>query len=98
MLKRLNILNFDKQHVARLSIFNLERSAEVMNLGKVNISDIVGTVIVADLSASPVNTFDLYCLTILDFATERYLARVSWVLLMMLLQRTIWVPAVLFFD
>lgn len=37
-----------------------------MNLGKVDISHVIGAVIVANLSTSPVKTFDLDCFAILN--------------------------------
>ena len=42
-----------------------------MDLGQVDILDIVGGVVVLDLSASPVEAFDFNSLAVLDCSIER---------------------------
>lgn len=50
-----------------------------MDLRQINILDIVRTVVIANLSASPVDTFDLYDLPILDGTIEgNYLIISVW--------------------
>lgn len=45
---RLHIHNLHNQYIARLGRFNLKGTREVMNSGEIDISHIVGAVIVAD--------------------------------------------------
>lgn len=40
-----------------------------MNVRQVNVTDIICTVVVLDLSTSPVKAFDLDCFAVLDAAT-----------------------------
>jgi hypothetical protein len=54
-LKRLNIHNLDQQQIAGLCAFDLKRARKIVNLGQVYISDIVCTVVVADLPTGPAN-------------------------------------------
>lgn len=53
VLERLDIHDLDEQQVTRLGILNLERPAEVVNLGQVDIEHVICRVIVADLAAGP---------------------------------------------
>jgi len=53
VLKRLNIHDLYEQQIARHGALNLKGPREVMNLGQVDVLDIVGAVIVLDLAASP---------------------------------------------
>ena len=43
----LNIHNLHKQDISRLSSLDLEWPREVMDLGKINVFNIVGTIIVS---------------------------------------------------
>jgi hypothetical protein len=70
VLKRLHVLNFDNKHITRLGSLDLERSSEVVDLSQVYVADVVCRIIVLDLAASPVDTLDLYCLTVLDRSCE----------------------------
>lgn len=70
VLEGLHVLDFDKKNVSRLGGFNLERAREVVDLSQVDILDIVGTVVVFDLSACPVQTFNLDRLSVLDRTTK----------------------------
>jgi hypothetical protein len=56
--QRPQIEQIDHQQVARFRPFDPERPAEIMDLGQVDIADIVGAVVVPDLPAGPVVAFD----------------------------------------
>lgn len=71
VLEGLNIHDLDEKDISWLGLFDFERTGEVVDSRKVNIQDIVGTVIVLDLSTGPVETLDLDRLSILDRAAER---------------------------
>ena len=43
-----------------------------MDFCEIDVPDIVGRVIVADLAAGPVDTFDLDCFAVLDGVNEGY--------------------------
>jgi hypothetical protein len=69
MLKGLNVLYFNKKNVTRLGGLDLERAGEVMDLGEVDVQNVISTVVVLDLSTSPVETLYLDSLSILDGTT-----------------------------
>lgn len=71
ILEWLNILDFDEEDIPRFGCFDLEGTREIVNLGQVDVLDIVGTVVVLDLPSCPVKTFDLDSLTIFDGSAER---------------------------
>ena len=73
MLEWLDILDLYQKHITGLSTFNLEWSGEVVDSCEVNIPHIICRVIVADLTASPVHTFNLDNLSVLDGAVEGYI-------------------------
>lgn len=70
VLERLHIHYFDEQEVAGLSALDLERARQVVDPGQVDVADIVGTVVISYLSASPIEAFDLDCLAILNLVRE----------------------------
>ena len=70
LLKRLHVYNLDEQHVARLRGLDLERPAQVVDFGEVDVLDVVGAVVVLDLPARPVDAFDLDRFAVLDGACE----------------------------
>jgi hypothetical protein len=70
MLEGLHILNFNKQDITRFGFLDLEWSREVVNLSQVDVPDIIGTVVVLDLTTSPIETFNLDRLSVLDGTTE----------------------------
>lgn len=71
ILQRLHVLNINNEHVARLGSLNLKRPSEIVDLGQVDVANIVCRIVVLDLAARPVNTFNLYCLSVLDRSSER---------------------------
>lgn len=71
ILQRLYVLNLYNQYISRFSIFDLKGSAEVVDLGQVNILDVVCVVGVFDLAAGPVNAFDLDYFAVCDLACKR---------------------------
>lgn len=66
-----------------------------MNLGKVDILDVVCAVIVADLTTGPVNTFDLDYFAVLDSASEGNCGMLDQRPLERNARCTVWVPSVL---
>lgn len=70
MLQRLHILDLHHEYVSRLSSLDIERSCKVVNPGEIDISHVIGRVIIANLSSRPVHTFDLDSLPILDVANR----------------------------
>lgn len=59
VLKGLDVLDLDEQDVAWFGVFDLKGSAEVVDFSQVDVADVVGAVVVADLAAGPVDAFDL---------------------------------------
>ena len=53
VLKWLYIHDFNKQKIARLGAFDLERATEVMDFGQVHVFDIISRVVVPNLTAGP---------------------------------------------
>ena len=70
ILEWLYFLDLYNQNITRLGAFNLERSSEVMDLREVDVLHIIGAIIVADLSAGPVDAFDLDDLAVFDLACK----------------------------
>lgn len=70
ILHGLHILNLNNKHITRLSILNLKGTGQVMDLCEVDILHVVGIVGVFDLTACPVDAFDLYSLAVGDFARK----------------------------
>lgn len=68
VLKWLDILDLDNQHVSRFRGFDIEGTGEVMYLGQVDITHVIGGVIIFDLSACPVHAFNLHNFSIFDIA------------------------------
>lgn len=71
VLQWLNVLNLNEKNVTRLGGLDLEWTSEVVDLGQVDVFHVVGTVIVANLSAGPVYTLDLDDFVVLDCASSR---------------------------
>lgn len=59
MVKRLDVSDVDNEHVTWLGASDVEGTGEVVDLGEVHVQDIISAIVVADLSACPVDTFDL---------------------------------------
>lgn len=68
VLQRLHILDLHDEYVSRLSSLDIERTGQVVNSGEIDISHVIGRVIIANLSSRPVHAFDLDSLAILDVA------------------------------
>jgi len=66
VLKRLHVLDVHDQNITRLRGLYLKGSGQIMDFCKVNIADVVGRVVVLDLTTGPVDTLDLDCLAILN--------------------------------
>ena len=67
----MDVLDLDEQYVARLRSFDFEGPGEIVDLGQVDILHVICTVVVLDLSARPIQAFDLDGLSVLDCAAER---------------------------
>ena len=65
-MQGLDILNLHQQDIAGLGAFDIERTGEVMDASEVNVTDIVGRVVVLDLSASPIDAFNFDRLSVFD--------------------------------
>jgi hypothetical protein len=66
VLERLDILNLDQEHISWFGGLNLEGTREIVYLGQIYVFDVVGTVVVLDLAASPIHAFYLDRLSIFD--------------------------------
>ena len=63
-------MDFENQNISGFCSLDLEWSSQIVYLGKINVLHVVGTVVVLDLAAGPVDTLDLDDLAILDTAGE----------------------------
>ena len=54
VLEGLHVLNLDEEDVAWFGALDLEGAGEVVDLGQIDVLDIIGAVIVLDLTTSPV--------------------------------------------
>lgn len=70
LLERLYILDLHHKHVPWFSGLDFKGAGQVVNLGQVDVLHVVGTIVVLDLAASPVDAFDLDELAVIDFAVE----------------------------
>jgi hypothetical protein len=70
-LKWLHILNLHYQDITRLCCLDIERACEIVDLGKVTVSHIIGRIIVAYLSSCPIYTFNLNDFAILNVGDGR---------------------------
>lgn len=70
VLKGLDIVDFDAEHIARFGALDFEWSREVMDLAQIHSQDVVCGVVVLDLTTSPVDTFNLDGFAVLDCAAE----------------------------
>lgn len=71
ILQRLHILNIDNKHIARLGSLDLEGPGKIVDFGQVDVANIVCRIIVLDLAARPIDTLNLYRLSVLDGSSER---------------------------
>ena len=67
----MHILNVYNKDITRLGSLDLERPGEIVDLGQIDVANVVCRIIVLDLAARPVDTLNLYCLSILDRPRER---------------------------
>jgi hypothetical protein len=70
MLKGLHILNLNEQDIAWLRGLDFKGSREVVDLSQIDILDVVGRVVVADLAAGPVQTLDFDDFAVFDGSAE----------------------------
>lgn len=70
-LEGLNVLNLDDKDVSWFGCIDFERTGQIVYLGEIDIPHVIGAVIVADLPAGPVHTFDLDNFSVLDGTDER---------------------------
>lgn len=69
-LERLHILDLHNEHIARLCALDLKGTGQVVDLCEVDILHIVGTIVIPDLAASPIDAFDFDDFAVLDGAVE----------------------------
>ena len=67
----MHILNVYNKDITRLGSLDLERPGEIVDLGQIDVANVVCRIIVLDLAARPVDTLNLYCLSVLDRSSER---------------------------
>lgn len=54
----LHVCNVDNEHVAGFCTLDLKRASQIMDLGEVDVMDVVCAIIIANLAAGPVEAFD----------------------------------------
>lgn len=67
VLEGLHILNLDEEDVAWLCGLDLKWAGEVVDLREIDVFDVVGRIVVLDLAAGPVETFDFDDFVVGDF-------------------------------
>jgi hypothetical protein len=77
VFKRLDIRDVDHQQIPWFGALNLEWTGQVMNLAQVYRAYILGAIVVANLTAGPVDAFNLDSLSRLDRPNCRDYRRVS---------------------
>lgn len=70
VVEGLDILDLDEEDITGLGGFDFKRAREVMDLGQVDVLDVVGGVVVFDLAAGPVEAFDFDDFVVGDGAAE----------------------------
>jgi hypothetical protein len=70
VVEGLDVLDLDEEDIAGLGGFDFKRAREVMDLGQVDVLDVVGGVVVFDLAAGPVEAFDFDDFVVGDGAAE----------------------------
>jgi hypothetical protein len=70
VLKWLDVLYLNEENVAWFGCLDLEWAGEVVYLSQVDVFYVVGAIVILDLSAGPVEAFDLNSLAVLDCAAE----------------------------
>jgi hypothetical protein len=70
VLKWLNVLDLDKKDVTWFGVFDLKWARKVVNLGQVDVHNVICIIAIFDLTSSPVKAFNLDCLAILDGSAE----------------------------
>ncbi|KAJ3472235.1 hypothetical protein NLG97_g11165 [Lecanicillium saksenae] len=68
VFKRLHVGDVDDKQIAGLSALDFKRPSQIMDLGEIDIANVVGAVIVANLTTRPVQAFDLNSLAGLNRA------------------------------
>lgn len=71
VLERLHILDLDQQNVARFGGVDVKRAGKIVDLGEVDVFDVVRGIVVLDLAAGPVETFDLDDFAVGDLSAGR---------------------------
>ena len=70
VLQWLHVLDLDEEDVAGLGGLDLKGPGQVVDAGEVDVFDVVGAVVVADLAAGPVDAFDFDDFVVFDGAGE----------------------------
>lgn len=58
LIKRLHVLDLNDKDITGLCTLDLEWTGEVVYTGQVTVLDVIGTVVVLDLTTGPVNALD----------------------------------------
>lgn len=53
VLEGLDVHYLNKKDVSRRSAFDLKGTTEIVNLGQVNVANVIGRIIIANLASSP---------------------------------------------
>jgi hypothetical protein len=70
LLEWLDVLDLNEENIARLGRLDLEWAGQIVDLGQVDILHIVGAIIVLDLAACPIETFNFDHFVVLDRSAE----------------------------
>ena len=70
LLERLHILNLHDKDVTWFGGLDLEGPGQIVNLGQIDVLHVIGTVVIADLAAGPVDALDFDHLTVFDGPIE----------------------------
>ena len=70
VLEGLDILDLNQEDVSGLSCLDLERPRQIVDFCQVDVLHIIGTIIVLDLAARPIEALNLDNFTILDGSAE----------------------------
>jgi hypothetical protein len=71
MVEWLHVCDVDDEEITGFTAFDVEWAGEVVDLCKVDITNVISTVVVPDLTACPVEAFDLDCLSGFDHGNAR---------------------------
>ncbi len=71
ILEWLDVLDLHNENIAWFRSLNFEGATEIMDLGQINILDVVGGIVVANLPTRPIDALNLDNLPVFDGTIER---------------------------